>query len=144
MNCQITLLALVLALVFLPSCASHQSPNSSSRDASAQKIEQLYSAWHHDLETEGDGSDNASMQIRRQSYRNIVAMGKPALPFLEQKLEENYDSDGLLAFAIVEINGWNIHDFQAKTNAREFRDNVLKKLRENKITPNPASGSKPQ
>jgi hypothetical protein len=130
-----TTAALFLSIVCLSGCVSHHPSSSSSNTASALEFDRLYSAWHHDLETEGDGSDNAAWEIGRPSFRNIVAMGKPALPFLEQKLQGDKDSDGLLAFAVVEICGWNIHDFQAKRNAREFRDNVLRKLRESRMIP---------
>jgi hypothetical protein len=125
-----TLVAVLCIFLFMSGCVSHDAPNQSGIE-----FKRLYSVWHHDLATEGDGSDNATMEIRRQSYRNIVAMGKPALPFLEKKLIEDKGADALLAFAIVEICGWNIHDFQGTRSGREFRDNVVKKLREEKMIP---------
>jgi hypothetical protein len=136
MNRQIQLFSLVLSFVFLLGCASHSSTASVANKTAAQEFDQLYVAWHHDLETEGDGSDNTTWESRRPTFRNIVAMGKPALPFLEQRLIENKAEDALLAIAIVEICGWDIHDFQAKNNFGEFRDDVLKKLREDKMIPN--------
>ena len=140
MNRQLSSLVLVLSIVFLSGCMSQHPPRSSSREASALELERLYSAWHHDLETEGDGSDNTTWQIGRQSYRNIVAMGKPALPFLEQKLEENKGEDSLLAFAVVEICGWNKHDFVG-FGVKDFRANVLRKMQANGMTSNSSTSS---
>ena len=127
--------ALVLCIVFITGCASHHISSSSSRETSAMEFERLYSAWHHDIETEGDGSDNATMQIGRPSFRDIIAMGKPALPFLEQKLEDNKGEDCLLAFAVVEICGWDRHDFVG-FGAQEFRANVLRRMQASGMTPN--------
>ena len=59
-------------------------------------------------------------------------MGKPALPFLKQKLEDDKDEDCLLAFAVVEIYGWDSHEFAGKHGAQEFRANVLAKMQEKK------------
>ena len=130
-----TIAILLFSLVFASGCVSHNPSRSTSSDTSAQEFERLYSAWHHDLETEGDGSDNVTWEVGRPSFRNIVAMGKPALPYLKRKLEEDKDSDALLAFAVVEICGWDIHDYQTKRGVGDFRDNVLKKLRQQKMTP---------
>jgi len=72
------------------------------------------------------------MDTRLPSFRSIVGMGKPALPFLKQKLEENKADDWSLAFAVVEICGWNSQDFAGPNGPREFRANVLAKMEENK------------
>ena len=122
-------IALVLSIVLLSGCVSHRPPS-----AAAQEFERLYSAWHYDFETEGDGSSNVHWEVGRPSYRNIVGMGKPALPFLKQKLEENKGPDCLLAFAVVEIYGWDAHEFWGAgyPKVQEFRTNVLRKMKANK------------
>jgi hypothetical protein len=63
------------------------------------------------------------------SYRKIVALGKPALPALEQKMVEDKGLDFMLAFAVVEICGWDRQEFQSGSE-QEFRDLVLRKLRQ--------------
>jgi hypothetical protein len=90
-------------------------------------FERLYSAWH----VESDAirfSSNTYDYIGLPSYRKIVALGKAALPALEQKMAEDQGLDFMLAFAVVEICGWDRREFRGGSE-QEFRDRVLRKLR---------------
>ena len=62
------------------------------------------------------------------SYRAIVALGRPALPYLQQKMEHDSGFDFMLAYAAVEIEGWNASEFHF-SSVQEFRDQVLAKMR---------------
>ncbi len=62
------------------------------------------------------------------SYRAIVALGRPALPYLQQKMEHDSGFDFMLAYAAVEIEGWNDSEFHF-SSVQEFRDQVLTKMR---------------
>jgi hypothetical protein len=62
------------------------------------------------------------------SYRAMVALGRLALPYLQQKMEHDSGFDFMLAYAAAEIEGWKISDFQF-SSVQEFRDQVLAKMR---------------
>lgn len=96
-------------------------------EAAIAGFERLYSAWHQEAE-KIRLSSNTYDYIGLPSYRKIVAMGKPALPALEQKLAEDKGRDFFLAFAVVEICGWDRREFRGGSE-QEFRDRVLRKLR---------------
>jgi hypothetical protein len=132
MNRFIASFRFVVIGAFLLGCASHQPANSASKDATSQEIQRLYVAWHQEIAAQPDSSGPSTMVIRLPSFRSMVAMGKPALPFLKQKLEENKGEDCFLAFAVVEIYGWDSHDFAGYHGAQEFRANVLRKMEDEK------------
>ena len=90
-------------------------------------FERLYSAWHQEAE-KIRFSSNTYEYIGLPSYRKIVAMGKPALPALEQKMAEDQGLDFMLAFAVVDICGWDRREFKGGSD-QEVRDRVLRKLR---------------
>ena len=58
----------------------------------------------------------------------MVAMGRPALPYLQEKMEQGQGMDFMLAFAVVEINGWNKADFRGGSE-QDFRDKVLARMK---------------
>lgn len=118
--------ALIFALLFFAGCRHVPEPMSS--EAMRSKCEQLYLAWHQESDRIGHSS-NTYDYIALPSYRKIVAIGEPALPFLEQKMAEDKGSDFLLAFAVVEICGWDRQSLRGGSE-QEFRDRVLQKLRQ--------------
>ena len=130
MNRHMSSFALVLSLVLLAGCAPHHSSGLTPEQAAAPEFERLYSAWHQECETIRYSS-NTYDYIGLPSYRKLVALGKPALPFLEQKMSEGKGLDFMLAFAAVEISGWDKRDFGGGSE-QEFRDKVLQKIRENR------------
>jgi len=105
-----------------------RSPNASPKEATEAEFGRLYSAWHQECEAIRVSS-NTYDYIGLPSYRKIVAMGKPALPYLEQKMAEDKGLDFMLAFAVVEICGWDRQEFRGGSD-QEFRDRVLRKLRQ--------------
>lgn len=119
----------------------------------AKEFELNYHAWKAEIR---DSLRSAPKWfISRKNFRNIVALGPAAIPYLKEKLEEDqkYElGDYLLAFAVVEIYEWNPFDFYEKgrlirrqgiidsdfimlneEEKKEFRDNVLKRLNEEEI-----------
>ena len=125
MNTSSTLIASTLALLLLAGC--HQAPVPPSRETTLAEFERLYAAWHQEAEAIRYSS-NSYDYIGLPSYRQIVALGRAALPALEQKMTEDKGLDFMLAFAVVEICGWDRREFRGGSE-QEFRDRVLRKLR---------------
>src|ERR1039457_3284342 len=114
-------LALVLSGGLLGcSTATHHSAIKVPPEATAAECERLYLAWHQECERICYSS-NTYDYIGLPSYRKIVAIDKPALPFLQQKMSEDRGLDFMLAFAAVEISGWDKRDFGGGSE-QEFRD----------------------
>lgn len=123
-------LGFVLISSLLLGCAAHLPPGPQSNDATAKEFQGLYTAWHREIAATGDYSGPSTVDTQLPAFEKIVALGKPALPYLKQKLEENQGDDCFLAFAVVEICGWNPQDFATKKGMRDFRANVLRKMQE--------------
>jgi hypothetical protein len=63
------------------------------------------------------------------SYRAIVGLGRPALPYLRDKMEHDSGFDFMLVYAAIEIEGWHESDFPNKTaSVQELRDHVLARM----------------
>jgi hypothetical protein len=90
------------------------------------KLERLYADWHR--ESAPIISSHTDAFVRLPSYRKLVAVGKPALPFLERKMAEGQGIDFMLVFAVVEICGWDM-PFPGGS-VQNYRDQVLQKLRQ--------------
>ena len=126
MNFPPTILAWALFFVLFAGC--HHSPSVPPKEEVGAEFESLYSAWHQECE-KISFSSNTYDYIGLPSYRKIVAIGKPALPSLERKMAEDKGLDFMLAFAAVEICGWDRQEFRGGSE-QEFRDRVLRKLRQ--------------
>jgi len=65
------------------------------------------------------------------SFRAIVALGRSALPYIIEKMQDDRYSE--LALAVVEINGWQhqVHSIEA-VSTQEYRDEVLARTRSQK------------
>jgi hypothetical protein len=101
------------------------------RNTSSQaEFERLHDAWRKECEGIRHSS-RTSDYTSLPAFRKIVAMGKPALPLLEQKMATDSGLDFMLAFAVVEICGWDRKEFQGG-GEQAFRDRVLARLREQK------------
>jgi hypothetical protein len=101
-----------------------------ARRSVAGKFERLYKAWHREARTIAYSS-NTHDYIALPSYRRIVDLGRPALPFLEKKLSQDREADFMLADAVVQICRWDRRDL-ASDSGQAFRDNVLRRLRSNR------------
>ena len=119
---------LASALCFVLFAGWHHPPGAPPKEEAATGFERLYSAWHQECETIRSSS-NTYDYIGLPSYRKIVAVGKPALPSLERTMAEDKRLDFMLAFAAVEICGWDKREFRGGSE-QEFRDRVLRELRQ--------------
>jgi len=126
MKLLLSLFATAFCFVVFAGC--HQQIRPPLEEATKGEFERQYAAWHQECEAISFSS-NTYDYIGLPSYRKIVALGKPALPYLEQKMEEDKGLDFMLAFAVVEICGWGKQEFQ-RGSEQEFRDRVLRKLRQ--------------
>ena len=118
-----------------PSCGSGNaavrqsaSAAAASRNA-APKFERLYRTWHRQSEAIRYSS-NTRDYVALPAYREIVGLGQAAIPFLEKKLSQDGDGDFMLAYAVVEICGWDRQAF-ASDSEQAFRDKILRKLKGN-------------
>ena len=118
--------SLALVVCFLVFAGCHHPPGPMPGAATEAECQRLYSAWKRECEPVGFSS-NSGTYIALPSYRRMVAIGKPALPFLEHKMQE----DWMLAYAAAEIWGWDRRSLGGPSG-QEFRDGVLKKLRESR------------
>jgi len=116
--------SLALMICFLLFAGCHHPAAPVPNTATEAECERLYLTWKQECEPVGPSSDSGTYTAL-QSYRKIVAIGRPALPFLEHKMQE----DWMLAYAAAEICGWDKWSLGA-SSGQDFRDKVLKKLRE--------------
>ena len=126
MNTSRALIASTLAVVLLAGC--HHSVVPPPRDTGLAEFESLYAVWHQEAYAIRQSS-NTYEYIGLPSYRKIIALGRAALPALEQKMAEDKGLDFMLAFAVVEICGWDREEFRGAGGEQGFRDRVLRKLR---------------
>ncbi len=118
-----------LCCLVLPGFAAPDGPSpATSTNPAAQNFDKLYSSWHREY-VAVSYSSNSHDYIMLPSFRKIVEMGRPALPYLERKMRENDGMDFFLAYAAAEILGWKRRDFHA-VSEQEFRDQVLRRLQE--------------
>lgn len=92
------------------------------------QLEQLYLSWHGECETIRLSS-NTMDYIGLPSFGNIINVGKPALPYLVEKMKADQGMDFMLAYAVCKICGWDYRDYQGG-GEQSFRDRILKKLEE--------------
>lgn len=112
-----------LALCLFAGC--QQPSNSLSSAATIAELERLYADWPRECESVPSSHSKAFVSL--PSYRKIIAIGKPALPFLERKMAEDKDMDFMFSFGTVEICGWDM-PFRGGS-VQDYRDQVLQKLR---------------
>jgi hypothetical protein len=118
-----------------PSCGDgnatvRQSASGAMASRNASGIfERLYRTWHRQSEAIGYSS-NTRDYVALPAYRSIVDLGQAALPFLEKKLAQDRDADFMLAYAVVEICGWDRQTFTSDSE-QAFRDKILRKLKGN-------------
>jgi hypothetical protein len=108
------------------SCHDGNGPAAHSSPGVAAKFERLYSGWHRESRRI-QFSSNTHDYVALPSYRRMVNLGRGALPFLAKKLAQDRDGDFMLAYAVVEICGWDRRDL-ASDSAQAFRDKVLHRL----------------
>lgn len=63
------------------------------------------------------------------SFREIVALGEPAVPLLAQQMARDEGLDFMLAYAVLEIRGWDRREFVGGSE-QDLRDQVLARLRD--------------
>ena len=118
-----TLTFIVICLVAL-GCHDTAGRTEPQRD-----FDRSYNLWVSDCKRpEIAVSSDSRTYTSLPSYRAIVALGRPALPYLKQKMEHDTGFDFMLAYAVVEIEGWNLSEFHP-SSGQELRDQVLAKMR---------------
>ena len=99
--------------------------NVTQADTTKQKFDTLYAQWIAECKRpEISLSSDTHTYTSLPSYRAIVALGRPALPYLQEKMEQDF----MLAYAAAEIQGWKRSDFPARSE-QEFRDKVLERMK---------------
>ena len=125
-----------LFILILCSCSQDKSPKILSL---REQFNQYYQEWKD--ETYLSIHSDTGWYISRPNFRQIVGLGTKIIPLIEEKLKEDKLSNGengdfFLAYAVVEIYGWDIADFYTRgeiIGEQGFRDNVLKRLEEIKL-----------
>ena len=83
-------------------------------------------------------SSNGRDYTNFPEFDEIVALGKPALPFIACEIEAHADMTIFLGEAIVRITGWNRADFSAAMLANPSQDPnclLIERLRAEKLIP---------
>ena len=101
------------------------------REDTRQKFDRYYAQWQREC-------DQPKVRIMSDSrtftslpgYRAIVALGRPALPYLKDKMEHESGFDFMLAYAAIEIEGWKEADFPDDLRGVQgLRDDVLARMK---------------
>ena len=112
-----------LALV----CSAYASPEPTN--SIKQKFEQLHAEWVKQCDAPAVSiSSNPQTYTALPAFRSIVAMGRPALPYLKWQMENDRGLDFMLAYAVIEICGWKSSDFHTY-DLQKFRDMVLERMK---------------
>lgn len=125
-----------LSILILCSCYQNKSPKVLSF---REKFNQYYQEWKD--ETHLSYHSDTGWYISMPSFRKIVRLGMDAIPLIEEKIKKdkqtNWENgDFILAYAVVEIYGWDKTDFYTPEKIigeQGFCDNVLKRLEEIKV-----------
>jgi len=125
-----------LFVMVLCSCSQDKSPKILSVK---EKFNQYYQEWK--VDTHMSIHSDTGWYTSRPSFRKIVGLGMDAIPLIEEKLKRDKQSnwengDFFLAYAVVEIYGWDTADFYTPgkiIGEQGFCDNVLKRLEEIKL-----------
>jgi hypothetical protein len=99
------------------------------RETPPAEFERVYAAWHQEAQAILQSSMTYDY-IRLPSYRKFVGLGGAAVPALERKMTEDKGLDFMLAYAVVEICGWDLREFRGGGGGQGFRDLVLRRLRQ--------------
>jgi hypothetical protein len=90
------------------------------------QFDREYAEWQKQRENSSVRySSNTKDYVALPAFRSIVALGRPALPYLKEQMK----TDFMLAYAVAEICGWQRTDFPAY-GEQDFRDMVLEKMAE--------------
>jgi hypothetical protein len=65
------------------------------------------------------------------SFHQIVKLGRPALPYIKEKMAKG-NGEFILAYAVIEILGWKRSDFSTPSE-QKFRDRVIERMKSEKI-----------
>jgi hypothetical protein len=97
------------------------------------KFDQFYAQWQRECQQPKVRiMSDTRVYTDLPGYRAIVALGRPALPYLGDKMEHDSGFDFMLAYAVIEIEGWDPSSFGTPTGGvQKVRDEVLVKMRAN-------------
>jgi len=96
-----------------------------------REFDRYYAQWQKECEQPNVRiMSNSKAYTSLPSYRAIVALGRPALPYLKDKMEHDSGFDFMLVYAAIEIEGWDASSFGKGTGAVQgLRDKVLARMR---------------
>ena len=96
-----------------------------------QKFDRYYAQWQSECQQPKVRiMSDARVYTSLPGYRAIVALGRPALPYLRDKMEHDSGFDFMLVSAAIEIEGWKEADFPTNTySVQELRDHVLVRMK---------------
>src|SRR5688572_12409559 len=98
------------SFVFLVTVCALACSADLQESADARSVRAQFDRHHAQWLREADAikvSSNTYDYLRLPAFRSIVAMDRPVLPLLRSRLEQDKGLDFMLAFAVVEIEGWD-------------------------------------
>ncbi len=115
---------LILCCIALVGCRA-----ASTKD----KFDQFYAQWQRECQQPKVRiMSDTRVYTDLPGYRAIVTLGRPALPYLRDKMEHDSGFDFMLVYAVIEIEGWDSSSFGTPTGGvQNVRDEVLVKMRAN-------------
>jgi hypothetical protein len=106
--------------------------NRSKPDEIKHKFDLHYASWMKECEQPKVRISSSTWTYTNlPSFHQIVELGRPALPYIKEKMEKG-DGDFMLAYAVIEILGWKRSEFPSSSE-QEFRDMVLERMESEKI-----------
>ena len=127
---------LVICCLALMGCGRASGPPDANRSPPSKDTKQQFGRYYAQWQSECQQPKVRIMSDARvftslPGYRAIVALGKPALPYLQDKMEHDSGFDFMLVYAAMDIEGWNHMDLPPNLthSVQEDRDHVLAKMR---------------
>jgi hypothetical protein len=101
------------------------TPNAALPETVEQHVQRLLAIWRKEMAV----ISSSTVRAAHPAYRELIALGPPALPFLFRDLEQT--RDGHLSRALVEITGARPIPGDERGQVRAIADHWLNWAREN-------------
>jgi hypothetical protein len=99
--------------------------NATPTETVEQHVQRLLATWRNEMAV----ISSSTVQSAHPAYRELIALGPPALPFLFRDLEQTHD--GHLSRALVEITGARPIPADERGNVQAIANRWLNWAREN-------------